>query len=49
MMMAQKRQAKTQPARQHDDASLYPLDPETAIGAILEAGPHPKKDREPAR
>ena len=26
-----------------DDASLYPLDPETAIRAIMEAGPHPKE------
>lgn len=24
--------------------SLYPLDPETAIKAILETGPHPKDD-----
>jgi hypothetical protein len=27
-----------------DDASLYPLDLEDAIRAILEAGPHPKDD-----
>jgi hypothetical protein len=24
------------------DANLYPLDPETAIRAIMDAGPHPK-------
>jgi hypothetical protein len=45
MKKAQKQQAKAQkPVRQRDDASLYPLDPETAIRAILEAGPHPKDE-----
>jgi hypothetical protein len=50
MTKAKKRQPKaSKTERRRDDASLYPLDPETAIRAILEAGPHPKEDRAPKR
>jgi hypothetical protein len=31
--------------KKRDTASLYPLDPETAIQAIMNAGPHPKDDK----
>jgi hypothetical protein len=50
MQKAPKRRPKAkQLTQRRDDASLYPLDPETAIRAILEAGPHPKEDRAPKR
>jgi hypothetical protein len=38
----QKRAVKSAKRRDGNDASLYPLDPETAIRAIMDAGPHPK-------
>jgi hypothetical protein len=45
--MAQKRQTRKRPksTKRGDDASLYPLDPETAIRAIMDAGPHPKESK----
>lgn len=42
----QKRRPKArESAQSRDNASLYPLDPETAIRAIMEAGPNPKNDK----
>jgi hypothetical protein len=38
------KQKKPKPPMNLGDASLYPLDPETAIRAILETGPHPKDE-----
>lgn len=50
MARARQRNNKTEPAESgRDDASLYPLDPETAIKAIMEAGPHPKQPKEANR
>jgi hypothetical protein len=43
MYMPQERK-KLKPLKNRDDASLYPLDPEMAIKAILETGPHPRND-----
>ena len=47
--MAQTRQKRKKPnlAKGRNDASLYPLDPETAIRAILETGAHPPQERKP--
>lgn len=49
--MAKRRKgtARKPAKRRDDDASLYPLDPETAIRAIMAAGPHPKKPAVPSR
>jgi hypothetical protein len=33
---------RPEPSKNRDDASLYPLDLETAIKAIMETGPHPR-------
>jgi hypothetical protein len=45
--MAQKRQTRKRPksTKRGDNASLYPLDPELAIRAIMKAGPHPREER----
>jgi hypothetical protein len=43
MPKTKKRQAEKRRSSR-DDASLYPLDPETAIRAIMDAGPHPKSE-----
>jgi hypothetical protein len=46
MSMAPKRRQPNEAKRMMDgnDASLYPLDAETAIKAIMDAGPHPRED-----
>lgn len=40
-----RRRSTQKAASRHEDASLYPLDPEDAIKAILDAGPHPKNEK----
>jgi hypothetical protein len=49
MALTRKPSGSSKRAKRRDNASLYPLDPETAIRAIMEAGPHPKDDAAPNR